>query len=394
MRVLFVTHNVPRFAGDAAGSFVLRLAVALQQRGARVDIIAPWAPGLTATGTIEGVTIARVRYASSESQMTLAYDGTMVEQVRASWSGRLALLGLLRAFRRATRAAIANASDAGDPYDIVHVHWWFPAGLALLGALPPAPVRVLTMHGSDVRLAQGVWPARVIMRRVLAMFAVRTAVSSWLATQVNVASGGLSVDVAPMPVDTDRFVVRNDVARAGILFVGRLNAQKGIADLLRALAQPCLADATLDVVGDGPDAGALRQQADRDGIASRVRWHGSLSQPTLASFYESAQVVAMPSRHEGLGLVAVESQLSGTPVVAYDSGGVVDVVKPEAGGTLVPPGDIVALSDALAALLRDPARAARAGAAASAEMRARFSPAAVSTQYMSLYNRAKASRKV
>ena len=57
MRVLFVTHNVPRFDGDAAGSFVLRLAVALQQAGVRVEIIAPGARGLAAKTVLEGVTV-------------------------------------------------------------------------------------------------------------------------------------------------------------------------------------------------------------------------------------------------------------------------------------------------------------------------------------------------
>ena len=391
MRVLFVTHNVPRFAGDAAGSFVLRLAVALQQRGARVDVIAPWAPGLTSTGTIEGVTITRVRYASRESQMTLAYDGTMVEQVRASWSARVALFGLLRSFRRATRAAIANALAAGDPYDVVHCHWWFPSGLALLGALPDAPARVLTMHGSDVRLALRAWPARVLLRRVLAMFSVRTAVSSWLAACAQRASDGLPVTVAPMPVDTARFVSRENAARDGILFVGRLNAQKGIADLLRALTHPSLQQATLDVVGDGPDRHALTLQAERDGVASRIRWHGALAQHELVARYQSAQVVAMPSRDEGLGLVAVEAQLCGTPVVAYDSGGIVDVVKSNAGGTLVPVGDIAALSDAIALLLGNATIAARDGATAGAQMRAQFSPAAVAAQYHAFYERALSS---
>ena len=76
MRVLFVTHNVPRFDGDAAGSFVLRLAVALRHAGARVEILAPGASGMPASTVLEGVTIHRVPYAS-DAQMTLAYEGTM-----------------------------------------------------------------------------------------------------------------------------------------------------------------------------------------------------------------------------------------------------------------------------------------------------------------------------
>ena len=77
-----MTHNVPRFEGDAAGSFVLRLAVALQAQGATVTVIAPAERGLASEGTIEGVRIERVRYAS-DANMTLAYRGTMAESVNA-----------------------------------------------------------------------------------------------------------------------------------------------------------------------------------------------------------------------------------------------------------------------------------------------------------------------
>ncbi len=393
MRVLFVTHNVPRFDGDAAGSFVLRLAVALQEAGARVEIIAPGAANLPARDVLEGVTIHRVRYAS-DARMTLAYEGTMVEQVRRTWSARFALLGLLRALRRTARATLADAVRAGDAFDVVHAHWWFPAGLALWRALPAhtGVARVLTMHGSDVRLAKSIGPARRLMAAVLSEYPVRTAVSSWLAAQVAHIAPQLSAHVAPMPVDTRHFALPLADHRTGILFVGRLNAQKGIADLLQALGQPALSGVMLDVVGDGPDRDALTAQANVLGLTTRVRWHGTLSQSALVPLYQRAAVVAVPSREEGLGLVAVEAQLCGAPVVAYASGGLPDVVFPDAGGTLVPAGDIEALATALAALTTDPAESARRGRLAHDRVHARFSPEAVAGQYLGYYHDAIASR--
>jgi glycosyltransferase involved in cell wall biosynthesis len=391
VRVLFVTHNVPRFDGDPAGSFVLRLAVALHAANARVEIIAPGAPGLPATGTIEGVTIHRVRYAD-DANMTLAYDGTMVEQVRRSWTGKRALLGLLRALRRAARAQVANARAANDAYDVVHAHWWFPAGLALWHAWPTRtprngmPARVLTVHGSDVRLAQSVAPAHTLLRRVLDDHAVSTAVSTWLADTAQRLAPGRELVVAPMPVDTRHFALPADASREGVLFVGRLNAQKGVADLLAALARPALHEAILSVVGDGPDRAALEAQAWSLGVATRVRWLGTLTPSALVPLYQQARVVAMPSREEGLGLVAVEAQLCGAPVVAYDSGGVVDVVRPDAGGTLVPLGDIAALAEALSIPLRDAAEATRRGLVARAGVLANFSPEVVAAQYIGLYH--------
>lgn len=410
-RILFVTHNVPRHAGDAAGSFVLRLAVALQEQGARVDILAPGGPGLAEQDRIEDVSITRVRYAD-DARMTLAYEGNMAEIVRASWSGKRALLQLLLAMRRGTAHAIETARREGAPYDVVHAHWWFPSALALwrLRARRVSGIPlVITMHGSDVRLAAGTPAAHPVMRRVLGEAAVRTAVSSWLADTAQrivqnpsqSKQGLMPVLVSPMPVDMRLFrdappsSSSPGTERRDILFVGRLNAQKGIADLIEALARPALADtptpATLHIVGDGPDRADLEARAQALGIASRLVWHRVLTQSALVPLYRQAQVVAMPSRGEGLGLVAVEAQLCATPVVAYADGGLLDVVRPDFGGTLITPGDIDALADGLARVLADPERAQRQGLQARADMLARFTPEAVATRYLAHYRDAMAA---
>jgi len=389
VRALFITHNIPRFDGDAAGSFVLRLAVALQDQGHRIDVIAPGAAGLAERATLEGVSIRRVRYAS-DAGMTLAYTGTMAEAVRETWSGRFALLGLLRAMRRSVTEQLREARRAGDPYDVVHVHWWFPAGLALWRAFDRGqPPIVLTMHGSDVRLARATLAAHPLMRAVLDQASVRTVVSRWLAEAVARIAPNARVSVAPMPVDIRHFGLGESVVpRDGILFVGRLNQQKGLAALLDALAMPALANATLDVVGDGPDAAALRARAELLGVASRVRWHQVLVQASLVPLYQRAACVAMPSTEEGLGLVAVEAQLCGTPVVAYASGGLPDVVRTDAGGSLVAAGDIAGLADSLAALLKAPEDARHRGLLARDAMLASFSPTVVASHYAAFYRQA------
>jgi len=394
-RLLFVTHNVPRFSGDAAGSFVLRLAVALQQAGAHVDIIAPGAAGLPHSHHIDGVHITRVRYAS-EARMTLAYTGTMAEAVAGSWSGRLALMQLLWAMRRAVSSAVQRARREGAPYDALHVHWWFPSGLALLGAARSWwPPMVITMHGSDVRLASAKPAAHPLMRAVLQRAVTRTAVSSWLADTAS-RIAGVPVNVEPMPVDLGPLAVNHgstteqEASRRGVLFVGRLNAQKGLADLLDAMALPIAQTLTLDVVGDGPDAAALHARAEALGVSARVTWHGHLSQQELLPRYARARVVAMPSRGEGLGLVAVEAQLAGTPVVAYADAGLLDVVDPAQGGTLVPVGDIPALASALA-------RVAGSDSADRQRMRQfvlqRFAPESVAARYLALYDTARPGRR-
>lgn len=388
--MLFVTHNVPRYEGDAAGSFVLRLAVALQQHGMRVHIVAPGAAGLPATGQLEGVSIDRVRYAS-DARMTLAYTGTMAEAVAGSWSGRLALLQLLVATRRHVRRCLDDARRARDPFDVVHVHWWFPSGLALLKMWRPGdPPRLVTMHGSDVRLAEKKRVVHPVLRAVLGEASVRTAVSSWLADMAHRLAPNAKVHVAPMPVDVRHFgtgPTESSAAddRTGLLFVGRLNAQKGLADLLRAMASPLLEGQSLVVVGDGPERSSLEALAAKLGVAHRVAWRGTLPQAALVPLYRRARAVVMPSRGEGLGLVAVEAQLCATPVVAYADGGLLDVVCPDHGGTLVPCGDVQALAEAIARVTGSAEKIAQLGELARADMLQRFTPDAVAAHYGALY---------
>ncbi len=382
MRVLFLTHNYPRFAADAAGSFLHRLALALRAADVEVSVLAPTGEGLAEVDELDGVPIRRFRYALRGME-SLAYTGSMAEQVLGSWSGKVAMAGLLGAGSFAVHQAIEHVKP-----DVVHAHWWFPSGLLALGGAGQIPL-VTTLHGSDVRLARRVKLVHPLFRSVLGHSRVTTAVSTWLAGEARAMAPGAHIEIAPMPADTALFQDAPATRTPGrVLFVGRLNAQKGIADLLEAMswAGPT---ATLDVIGDGDDDVALRARTESLGLTSRVRFLGAVPRTELPAAYRSAQVVVIPSRDEGLGLVAVEAQLCRAPVIAYRSGGLPDVVDPAWGGTLVPPGDTRALAGAITgaitAALSDPARATTLGATARAKMLDRFSPAAVAAGYRHRY---------
>ena len=378
LRVLFVTHAFPRSAGDGAGAFVLALAKALASEGVAVEVLAPSAPGLAPEDVIEGVRVRRYRYAPTGWE-TLAYAGTFAEQVAASLRGKLALALMLWSGRRAVRAQLRTGS-----YDVVHAHWWFPSGLMCGGFSTPM---VVTSHGSDVRLARGTL-ARQLCARVSARAAEWTAVSSWLARQATEVLGGRSVATAPMPAATALFGPAATTPRTAdqMLFVGRLNAQKGIGDLLEAMAQS-RRGWSLDVIGDGPDRPALLARASTLGLADRVRWHGQLLQTQLATFYRAAAAVVIPSIDEGLGLVGVEAALCETPVIAYASGGLTDVVKDGTTGWLVPAGDIAAMSHAIDGVVDRPNKARACGVAGRAFALGTFSPEAVGRRYRALYDR-------
>lgn len=383
-RVLFVTHAYPRHVGDGAGSFLHRLALGLTASGLTVRVLAPSGPKLAPAENLEGIEIRRFRYAPAGME-SLAYTGTMAEQVLGSLSGKGALLGMLTAGTMAVRRAI----DEFKPH-VLHAHWWFPAGLLAIGAHSDVPL-ITTMHGSDVRLARKVKLVHPLFRRVMARSAVVTAVSSWLAGEARAMAPGTTVGVAPMPVDVQLFSAEPSPRVPGrFLFVGRLNAQKGVRDLLEALSW-APADITMDIVGDGEDEAALKTRARELGLETRLTWHGALPRTALPALYRRSQAVVMPSQHEGLGLVAAEAQLSRTPVIAYRSGGIPDVVDPQWGGRLVPAGDTRALADAMAAMhAAKPETIAGWGAAARSVMMDRFTPTVVAQGYRALYDRARA----
>jgi len=379
VRVLFVTHSFPRHAGDTAGAFVHRLATALGHIGVTVEVLAPSAPKLPSVDTIEGITVRRFRYAPRQWE-TLAYAGTMAEQVQTSLRGKAVLAGLLAGGTLAVRRSLSTFAP-----DVIHAHWWFPSGLMVLGAMPRQPL-VTTMHGSDVRLAAKNSWAPVLFRRVMQRSAAVTTVSAFLASGATAMEPGLAAAIEPMPVNIDLFLPAGVRAQSQFLFVGRLNAQKGIRLLLDAMAS-ARASSTLDVVGEGPDEPALRAHANALGLAARVRWHGALPQPMLVPLYRSATALVVPSEDEGLGLVAVEAQLCETPVIAFNSGGLPDVIDHGNTGTLVPAGDIVALAAAMDDAIINPARGVALGKSGRVAALARFAPAAVAARYKAIYER-------
>ena len=380
LRVLFVAHSFPRHEGDGAGAFILRLAIALRARGVEVSTLAPSAPGLSQTAALAGIPVTRFRYAPSALE-TLAYGGTMIAEAKRT--AGLTMVSFLAAERR----AIANECRARH-IDVVHAHWWFPSGLAAAGATP-LPL-VTTMHGTDVRVARSPI-ARPALRHVLRKSAAKTTVSRWLADEVRRLAPGSDPQVAPMPAATELFSPGGE--RDPALISVRRSAQRAEG---RAPSHRCVRGmqrpAKLRVIGDGPDAAALRRQAAQLSIVDRVEWLPPQSQHALAAHYRQAGVVAVPSIEEGLGMVAVEAQLCGAAVVASRSGGLPDVVDHERTGVLVPPAEPEALARVLDALVAAPDAAARLGAAGREAALRTFAPEAVAGRYEQIYRQARDAR--
>jgi glycosyltransferase involved in cell wall biosynthesis len=220
---------------------------------------------------------------------------------------------------------------------------------------------------------------------VLKHSAAVTTVSRWLKDETETLVPGVHPTVAPMPVATNLFAPSSSRDGQRLLFVGRLNDQKGAEHLVHALAAMKTPAASLDVVGDGPNRESLQQLAQQLGVSSRIRWRGHLTQSELPLLYQRAAAVVIPSVDEGLGLVAVEALLCETPVVAFDSGGLRDVIQHEKTGILVKPGDRAALANALDDLLAREGRGGQLGRAGRLYALSAFAPESAARRYAGIY---------
>ena len=178
-------------------------------------------------------------------------------------------------------------------------------------------------------------------------------------------------------------------APARLLFVGRLHPQKGVEVLLDAFARlaPAQPGVDLTIAGDGILRHALEQRAANLGIAERVEFLGWVAPDQVQPLMNQATIVIMPSRDEGLPLVALQAAQLGRPIVATPAGGLADIVIHELTGLQVPIEDSATLAAAIDRLLGDPRLAETLGQRCRAHVAQTFSWEGCLAAYAALYRR-------
>jgi glycosyltransferase involved in cell wall biosynthesis len=259
-------------------------------------------------------------------------------------------------------------------------------GAAAKAAGVPHVVHVREIYdGAATGLAARAWP---LLRDRLMGAQARICVSAAVAEQFADGDGGFSSGthvlydgLTRIPrVDAIRGAAREQLQIAPDTFVvavlGRIADWKGQDVLVRALAEPALAEAGAVglIAGDaypGEAAPDIAGLAAALGVADRVRLLGFVQDP--GDVLAAADVIAVPStRPDPLPNSAIEALAAGRPVVAAAHGGLPEIVRDHATGLLVRPGDPAALATALRRLADDPERRAAMGQAAAADARERF----------------------
>lgn len=251
------------------------------------------------------------------------------------------------AMRHGIRALLARRR-----YDVVEAHIAFPTGLlAWPVAMTNRARLVLFVHGTDVSKIARRSPLHRIAFRFLFQRASIVVVNSdhmRAVTEQAIGHADPRIVVKSPGIDLALFAAAGrPSAREGILYVGRLAPEKGVATLIEAMA--ILASrgehSPLTLVGGGELEDALRRRAGELGL--RVLFEGSLPPVAVAGAVRSCRVLVVPSTREGLGLVALEGMAAGAIVVASKAGGLVETVIDGVTGVSTPANDAGQLADAI-----------------------------------------------
>ena len=292
-----------------------------------------------------------------------------------------------------TRQQVARIKRSFRP-DLVHMNSLGPSFFfyQITGNAHPTPLLV-TLHTTlQSILPMGALTQDGLFRKTLRMAnwvacvsAAVLAEARQLAPEINpyssVIYNGLKVTNLPPKL------ARVDPPQ--LLCLGRLVPDKGFNLAIAAFAaiSDRFPQLRLMIAGDGPARLSLEKQAAALGITSSVDFVGWVPPEKIAELINLATIVVMPSHREGLPTVALEAALMARPVVGTQVGGFPEVVLHQKTGWLVPPGDEMALADALLLLLNEPRKAVEMGEAARIRVQEMFSFERYIDAYENLYCR-------
>ena len=403
--VVMVTTSYPRFPGDSVGTFMEPIAKHVAARGHEVHIVAPWHPRITRGKVEDGVHFHFFHYAPVASLNVFGYAAGLQADVKLKSSAWLAApLALGAGWFKAMRVAQKRGAT------VMHGHWVVPGGVIAAAARPRLPL-VVSLHGSDVFVAERTPPARAAAQRVFGRAGAVTACSDDLARRaIALGADAARMEVVPYGVDASRFApsperrtaMRQRLALEErdplVVAAGRLVRKKGFEYLIDAMAS--LPDVHLAIAGEGDLDRELRDRASASPAHTRIHFLGNVAQDDVAAWFGAADVVAIPSVRDdsgnvdGLPNTVLEALASGTAVVATPAGGIASVVREDETGALVGERDVAGLSAAIARLIVDPARRARLGAAGRAAVEARHGWGAAAARFEAAYDRALAFKSL
>jgi|TARA_R110000851_G_scaffold1274_1_gene4536 phosphatidylinositol alpha-1,6-mannosyltransferase len=348
-RVLCVTSNYPRWQGDSTTPFVHHLAQDLKEFGWEVDVLAPHAMGAAQQEILDGISIERFKYLWPERTQTVCYQGGALMNLQNNRLNYLKLPALVFF----EWLAIFKLLMSGK-YDLLHSHWILPQGFTgVLAAIPLKIPHVITVHGSDAFALNGKYLTSFKQFSLVHADAVTVNSTATRQQVLSIAPTLSNLNLIPMGISTtlpkpERSAILRSryIGNDGplLIFVGRLVKLKGVDDLLHAvsLLKHNFTDIRLLILGEGPFREELESLSRKLRIEKQVFFTGWVEPEEVVNYLTAADIFIGPSKNspdgstEAQGLTFIESMQAGTPVIATDVGGIVDVIQHEQTGLLIP----------------------------------------------------------
>jgi N-acetyl-alpha-D-glucosaminyl L-malate synthase BshA len=288
--------------------------------------------------------------------------------------------------------------------DLLHVHYAIPHATSAWIAREMleqtgAGIRIITtLHGTDITIVGQDPSFHAITKFSIEKSDRLTAVSHFLKEETVRAFGCAGCDVQVIHnfidgevYDRSRYTetIRDQLNgdRKVLMHISNFRPVKRVRDVVRIFARVLESvPSVLVMVGDGPDRVHAENEARALGVDGSVSFLGRLD--AVAPLLAGADLFLLPSQNESFGLSALEALASGVPVVAANSGGIVEVIRNGETGVLCSVGDVEGMARSAIEILRDEARWKRMSAMAAADARARFGLDAIVGQYEQLYRNA------
>ena len=385
MKVLFVATAYPRFPGDIITPWLVELIMKLKQESIDVSVFTSSYKGLR-THTLDGVKVHRFRYCLKRFER-FTHEETAVDRVGRGVSN--VLLSLLYLFFGALAMARLSRHER---FDIVHVHWPFPHIIFGVLAKKFGRARLFSsFYGVEIRWLKKRFPFLLKPFSVLMSKSdTVTAISTHTAQEL---SGVVDPPIHIIPFSAAMAERQGKTSdKRKIIFVGRLVERKGVRFLIKAFSQMAkLIPHDLVIIGDGPERTELQVDAQRLGIAGRVKFTGMISDDELKQHYQSCSFFVLPAVYdkkgdtEGLGVVLLEAMSYRKPVIASSVGGITDIVSDGKNGLLVPPADVAALTQAIEKMAKNNRLRVKLGRAARQTVDVKFNWNRIVRELTALY---------
>lgn len=394
MKILMISWEYPPVVIGGLGRHVHHLSTALAAAGHDVVVLSRRPTGTdpsthpSSDEIADGVRV--IAAAQDPHEFTFGTD-------MMAWT-----LAMGHAMIRAGMSIKRHRSDRPWRPDVVHAHDWLVAHPAIaLAQFYDVPV-VSTIHATEAGRHSG-WVSGAISRQV-------HAVESWLVRESDsliTCSASMRDEITELfgPGLAQTTVIRNgiDAARwpfaarrrrtgpAELLYVGRLEYEKGVHDLIAALPRIRRAHpgTTLTIAGDGTQTDFLLAQARKHKVLKATRFVGHLHHDELLAALHRADVAVLPSHYEPFGLAALEAAAAGVPLVTSNSGGLGEAVINGVTGLSCPPRDVAGLAAAVNSALDDPAATQRRARAARERLTSDFDWQTVAEETAQVYLAAK-----